>query len=210
MSGPAAIVFDRDGVLNELWHEPDLGTVDSPLRPDQVVLTERAAAAVRLANEAGVPCVVASNQPGVAKGKMTRELLASVTRRLLSGLAGHGARIDAVYYCLHHPDAVVPALRGECPNRKPHPGLLLRAARRLGADPADCWFVGDTARDVAAGRAAGFRTAWVGAYRCDTCPARYGAGDPDLVAPDPLRAVISILTGTQKTETKREAHVPVP
>jgi D-glycero-D-manno-heptose 1,7-bisphosphate phosphatase len=192
---PAAIIFDRDGVLNRLWREPDLGTVDSPLRTDQMLLTDHAAAAVRLANDAGVPCVVASNQPGVAKGKMSPALLEAVTWRFLSALAALDARIDAVHYCVHHPDAVVPALRRDCPNRKPRAGLLLRAVERLGVDPAACWFVGDTVRDIVAGRGAGCRTAWVGELRCDACPTRLGAAAPDLTAPNVLQAVTSILKG---------------
>lgn len=70
-----AVFVDRDGVLNELWYEPDLGTVDSPLRPDQVRLTPHAARGVHMLNEARLPCVVVSNQPVVAKGKTSVALL---------------------------------------------------------------------------------------------------------------------------------------
>ncbi|ADG76473.1 hydrolase, HAD-superfamily, subfamily IIIA [Cellulomonas flavigena DSM 20109] len=189
-----ALVLDRDGVLNELWHEPDLGTVDSPARPDQVRLAAGAADAVRAANRAGVRVVVASNQPGVAKGKCTPQLLDAVTGALLHLLAAQGAHVDDVRYCVHHPDAVVDRLRAGCPRRKPGAGLLLDIARDLGIAPGGTWFVGDTHVDVAAGRAGGFRTAWVGRSRCDVCPTR-GAEPPDLVAPDLLTATLTILEG---------------
>ncbi|MFJ4185181.1 D-glycero-alpha-D-manno-heptose-1,7-bisphosphate 7-phosphatase [Kitasatospora sp. NPDC089509] len=192
---PAAIVLDRDGVLNELWRDPDLGLVDSPLNPAQVRLRPGAAGAVRRINEAGVPCYVASNQPGIAKRKMTPRLLGAVTRRLLGELGARNARLDGIAYCLHHPDAVHPALRRDCPDRKPGPGMLLRIAHALDVPPGRCWFVGDNPSDVAAGRAAGFRTAWIGTTRCDTCPTRT-AHAPDLVAADLDTAVTHILEGT--------------
>ncbi|MDT7782689.1 MAG: D-glycero-D-manno-heptose 1,7-bisphosphate phosphatase [Pseudonocardiales bacterium] len=200
---PAAIVLDRDGVLNELWHDPDLGIVDSPANPGQVRLVDRAADAVRLINAAGVPCHVASNQPGIAKRKMTSSLLAAVTRRLVDELAQRDARLDGISYCVHHPDALLPALRVDCPNRKPGPGMLTRIASRLGVAPADCWFIGDTATDVRAGAAAGFRTAWVGRVRCDVCPTRQGVV-PDLSATDLHEAVTTILEGETDAALARQ------
>jgi D-glycero-D-manno-heptose 1,7-bisphosphate phosphatase len=194
MRNPAMIILDRDGVLNELWHEPDLGLVDSPARAEQVRLTPHAIDAVRRINAAKLPCVVASNQPGPAKGKLSAERLREVTRALLAQLSAGGAWIDRVYYCLHHPEAVVPALRQDCDNRKPRPGLLLGAAGEFGVAPEDCWFIGDTATDMKAGAAAGCRTAWIGAIRCDQCPTRQEI-EPDLVAPDLLTAVATILDG---------------
>ncbi len=189
---PKAIIFDRDGVLNRLWHEPDLGTVDSPARPEQVRLMPGAAEAVARITSAGVPCAIASNQPGVAKGKMTARLLGQVTRTLLDRLEAEGGRIDHVFYCLHHPDASVTRLRVDCPDRKPRPGLLLKAAAVFGAAPADCWFIGDTGTDVRAGRAAGCRTAWLGSARCDRCPTLAGTR-PDLIADNLPDLVGSIL-----------------
>jgi histidinol-phosphate phosphatase family protein len=191
-----AVFVDRDGVLNELWYEPDLGTVDSPLRPDQVRLTPHAVRGVRMLNEANLPCVVVSNQPVVAKGKTSIALLEQVTRRLVTELAAGGATLDGVYYCLHHPQARQEALRRRCPHRKPLPGLLRRAAADLHLDLARSWMVGDTAVDIRAGRAAGCSTAWVGVLRCDTCPTRHGAEASDLVAADLAEAVAGILAGS--------------
>ncbi|MFJ9890375.1 D-glycero-alpha-D-manno-heptose-1,7-bisphosphate 7-phosphatase [Streptomyces sp. NPDC091287] len=192
---PAALVLDRDGVLNELWYEAEFGTVDSPHQPRQVTLCRGAAQAVRMANAAGVPVHVVSNQPGVAKGKCSPRLLLAVTRRLVELLADEGARLDGVHYCLHHESASVERLRGDCPNRKPRPGLLEELCRTERLEPQDCWFVGDTPRDIEAGRAAGFRTAWVGTVRCDVCPTRRAAR-PDISATD-LTSVISQLLGSR-------------
>lgn len=194
MIEPAMVILDRDGVLNELWREPDLGLVDSPSNPAQVRLTPSAVPAVRQLNAAGVPCVVVSNQPGVAKGKVSHRMLSRVTDTIIRRLEAGGARIDRFYYCLHHPNAVVPRLRADCPNRKPRPGLLLRACQTYGVAPEDCWFIGDTAIDIAAGAAAGCRTAWIGTLRCDVCPTRSGAL-PTLLAADLLTAVEKLLSG---------------
>ncbi|MEV8388612.1 MULTISPECIES: D-glycero-alpha-D-manno-heptose-1,7-bisphosphate 7-phosphatase [unclassified Streptomyces] len=190
-------MLDRDGVLNELWYEPELGTVDSPHHPDQLTLCQGAAQAVRMANDAGVPVHVISNQPGVAKGKCVPRLLLKVTERLVELLADQDAHLDGIHYCLHHEAASVTELRGDCPNRKPRPGLLDRLCRTEGYAPRDCWFVGDTPRDIEAGRAAGLRTAWVGSVRCDVCPTRRAAR-PDFAGTD-LTTVISHLLGRQPT-----------
>jgi D-glycero-D-manno-heptose 1,7-bisphosphate phosphatase len=189
---PSLLLLDRDGILNELCYEPELGTVDVPARPDQVRLTETAITAVRRINEARIPCAVVSNQPGIAKGKLTLELLQEVTGALIVQLAAGGAVVDRFYYCLHHPKAIVPELRADCPNRKPKPGLLELAAAGCGFSPSDCWFIGDTEPDIRAGLAAGCQTAWVGPMRCDVCPARRGL-EPDLFAEDLLAAVSEIL-----------------
>lgn len=187
------VAVDRDGVLMELWREPDLGIVDSALRPDQVRLAAGAADAVRALNAAGLPVVVVSNQPGVAKGKHTGQLLDAVTAALVHLLAQEDARIEHIFYCVHHPDAVDARLRRRCPHRKPEPGMLLRVVDELGWRPAHSWFVGDTHVDVQAGRAAGFRTAWIGKVRCDVCPCR-STTVPDVVATDVVGAVRSVLS----------------
>ncbi|MFD9406486.1 D-glycero-alpha-D-manno-heptose-1,7-bisphosphate 7-phosphatase [Streptomyces sp. NPDC059989] len=196
--------LDRDGVLNDLWWEPDLGTVDSPLRPDQVRLKPGAAEAVKLLNERDVACVVVSNQPVVAKGKTSWPLLDQVTHQIVMGLAHQGAVLNGVYYCVHHPDAVIDGLRVECPNRKPSPGLLREAAGTLGLDLGSSWMIGDTSTDVTAGRSAGCRTAWVGTRRCDACATWCGDGEPDLVARDLYEAVETILNWSDDVRPARQ------
>ena len=72
--------------------------------------------------------------------------------------AAEDVRFDAFELCLHHPDGVVPELTGKCDCRKPAPGMLVEAARRLDLDLTASWMVGDTDADVTAGRAAGSHT----------------------------------------------------
>ena len=77
-------------------------------------------------------------------------------------LAKQGGSLDAEYYCLHHPDALVKKYRLDCDCRKPKPGLLLRAAKENGIDLGRSFFVGDALVDVKAGRAAGCKTILLG------------------------------------------------
>jgi D-glycero-D-manno-heptose 1,7-bisphosphate phosphatase len=195
MKKPAMILLDRDGVINELCPHTNLGTLDSPARADQVRLTMTASAAIRRLNDNGLPCVVVSNQPGIAKGTLDHARLREVTQALVDQLLAGGARLDRIYYCLHHPDAVVPRLRVECPNRKPRPGLLLRACQRYRIAARNSWFIGDMVTDVQAGTAAGCRTALIRSPAALAGDPLWTSTRPWLVAPDLLSAVDMILDG---------------
>ncbi len=197
------VFLDRDGVVNRMVYDAEHGTVDSPSNPDQFELAPGAAAAIRALNDLGLPVVVASNQPGIAKGKMTGALLYAITEKMHSDLAAAGARVDGVYYCLHHPDAVLPGYRLQCECRKPRPGLLQRAARELSISLADSWMIGDGLVDVQAGKAAGCTTIWLGTVKCDWCQiAREKDAVPGQAAANLAEAVrliadrVSSLSGT--------------
>lgn len=189
------VLLDRDGVINRMVYDAEHGTVDSPANPDQFELLPGAAAAVRTLNRAGLPVAIVSNQPGVAKGKMTLALQAAITSKMHAELAAAGAHLDGVYYCLHHPDATLPEYRVRCECRKPRPGLLLRAADELGISLADSWMIGDGWIDVQAGQAAGCMTVWLGAWKCDVCHiARDKNTTPTFIAAD-LAEAVRIIAG---------------
>ena len=86
-----------------------------------------------------------------------RDIHALIDERMLDG----GARIDAYYYCPHHPDGVVEAYRATCDCRKPKPGMIHRAARDFEIDVRGSFVVGDRWLDVEMGRAAGATTVLV-------------------------------------------------
>ena len=69
-----AVFLDRDGVINHLVFNPDLGLIDSPLNPNEFKLMPGAAEAIKKFNRLGLKVIVVSNQPGIAKGKMSEEL----------------------------------------------------------------------------------------------------------------------------------------
>jgi D-glycero-D-manno-heptose 1,7-bisphosphate phosphatase len=182
VSGCPAAFLDRDGVLNAAVPDPVSGAPESPLQVGDVRLLPGAAAAARQLAEAGYALVCVSNQPAAAKGKATLEQLLAVHERVLELLARERVRLDASRLCPHHPEGVVPELSGPCACRKPAPGMLLGAAAALGLDLGASWMLGDTDADVAAGRAAGCRTALI--KYPGSAHKRSGGASPDLLASD--------------------------
>jgi D-glycero-D-manno-heptose 1,7-bisphosphate phosphatase len=144
-----AIFLDRDGTLNV-----DTGYVS---RPQDVHIVEGAAEGAKLLAEAGYMLVIVSNQSGIARGMMTQAQADSVDERLLALLAQRGVSVQATYRCPHLPTGSVAAFAMDCDCRKPKPGMILQAAREHGIDLAASWMIGDGARDVEAGLAAGCR-----------------------------------------------------
>jgi D-glycero-D-manno-heptose 1,7-bisphosphate phosphatase len=148
-----AVFLDRDGTIIE-----EVGYLD---RPERVELFPWTIDAVRVLNRAGLAVVLVSNQSGVARGFFTEEVVDAVHQRMADLLAEGGARIDAYYYCPHHPDGKVPRYAQKCECRKPGRALVDRAARELGIDPARSFVVGDRWLDVALGRAVGAQSVLV-------------------------------------------------
>ncbi|TDD96796.1 D-glycero-alpha-D-manno-heptose-1,7-bisphosphate 7-phosphatase [Actinomadura rubrisoli] len=195
MTRRPAVFLDRDGVINDLSYDPDHGTVDSPLSPERFKLSDTAPEALRLLGKAGYALVVVSNQPAVAKGKMTLPALDAITTRMRRELALHDVLLDAVYYCLHHPRALLPHLRVACRCRKPEPGLLLKSADDLRLGLSASWMVGDGLTDLQAGRRAGCRNVWIGNWKCEHCQISGDTGAwPDLRAATLLDAARLITT----------------
>jgi histidinol-phosphate phosphatase family protein len=135
---PDAVFFDRDGTLiTDLPYNGD---------PDRVSPMPGAREALARLRRARVPVAVVTNQSGLARGTLSREQVDAVNRRI-EALLGP---IDAWLICPHGPE-------DSCACRKPAPGLILTAARQLGADPSRCVVIGDVAADVYAAQAVGAR-----------------------------------------------------
>jgi D-glycero-D-manno-heptose 1,7-bisphosphate phosphatase len=179
----AAIFIDRDGTLNE-----EVGYLH---RPEDVVLVPGAAEALARLNARGIPVVVVTNQAGIGKGRYGWEEFEAVMARIRELLSASGARIDAVYAAPHHAKGMGEYQHPDHPDRKPNPGMLVRAAREHGLDLSRSWMIGDKELDLLAGRNAGCRSALV----------RTGYGESvdgalaDLVAADLGEAVEGILSG---------------
>ena len=150
-----AVFLDRDGVINAYVYNSELGTVDSPAHPDEFVLLPGSAQAIAELNCLGLPVIVVSNQPGIAKRRFNSALLTAMTEKMHAETRIAGGCLDAVYYCLHHPQSLLPEYRVDCDCRKPSPGLLVRAAEELGLDLAKSYMVGDGVTDIVAGARAG-------------------------------------------------------
>jgi D-glycero-D-manno-heptose 1,7-bisphosphate phosphatase len=170
----AAVFLDKDGTLVEnLPYNAD---------PAKVRLAPGAVACVGALRAQGLKVIVVSNQPGVAMGLFPRSALSGVNQEIERQL---GQPLDGFYYCLHLPDA-------GCRCRKPHPGLLLRAAREHGVRLSASWMVGDILDDVEAGRRAGCRTVLVdNGNETEWKPG--AAREPDCTAPGLAEAAARIL-----------------
>jgi D-glycero-D-manno-heptose 1,7-bisphosphate phosphatase len=164
--------------------------------PSRFRLFSYAAAAIRFLNENGWLAVVITNQAGVARGYFSEDMIETVHTQMKKELEQSGARIDAIYYCAHHPSVGEPPYRYECDCRKPRPGLIARAAKDLDIDLAASWMVGDRYSDVQLARNAGVRSIFV--------KSGYGRGEwehqratweqqPDLTADNLLDAVHAII-----------------
>lgn len=162
----AAVFIDRDGVINRYVYNPEFGTVDSPANADQFILLPGVAHAIAEFNRMGLLVIVVSNQPGIAKGKFSNNLLLAMTQKMEDEVKSGGGRIDGVYYCLHHPEAALGEYRIRCDCRKPAPGLLLRAAQEWNIDLPKSYTVGDGIPDILAGQAAGTTTVFLSPQHC--------------------------------------------
>ncbi len=182
-----AVFIDRDGTISE-----EVGYVN---HVERYRVFPFAAEAIRTLHEAGWLAILVTNQAGVARGYFKEELVGEVHGLLARELERGGARLDAVYYCPHHPSVGEPPYRLDCDCRKPRPGLIRRAAAEFDLDLASCWMVGDRYGDTELARNAGVRSALV--------LTGYGRGElehqsqdwqhrPDLVAENLLEAAHAI------------------
>jgi D-glycero-D-manno-heptose 1,7-bisphosphate phosphatase len=186
-----AVFLDRDGVLNPLVFHADRLEHDSPLMADQLDVFAHAVEPLQRLHAAGYLLVVVTNQPAAAKGKTTAEALAGVREAFEAQFRALGLEFDGYQDCPHHPRSTQPALRTACDCRKPNPGLLLAAARRLGIDLRQSWMVGDRDTDVWAGQKAGCRTILIEGVEKD----HHGQSDPDGRCRDIREACAAILEG---------------
>lgn len=143
-----AVFFDRDGVLNKAFVRN--GKPHSPDTIEEMIIAPDAAAALDRLRQNGFRLIVATNQPDIARGRLTRERVDAMNAHLRSKLP-----LDAVEVCAH--DDV-----DNCDCRKPRSGLLLRAARRDGIALNESFMIGDRYRDIEAGQGAGCRTILMG------------------------------------------------
>ena len=144
------VIFDRDGVLNV-----DHGYA---FKPEELEWVPGAKAAVKRVNDAGAVAAIATNQSGIGRGYYAETDMQAFHAEMLRQLAAEGARIDGIYFAPHHEDAVEDRYRvADHPDRKPNPGMLLRALADFGVAPGNAVMIGDKPSDMEAARRAGVR-----------------------------------------------------
>jgi D-glycero-D-manno-heptose 1,7-bisphosphate phosphatase len=175
---PRAAFIDRDGVINE--------ERNYVYRIEDFVLLPGVVEGLTLLRDAGFLLIVVTNQSGIAKGYYKLADMERLHDHMRSTLAGNGLKIDAIYFCPHHPLGSVSGLDVDCPCRKPAPGMLLQAARDFDIDLKSSVLIGDKLSDVEAGQLAGVgRTVIVESGHALELNARWQA---DLVAPNLMSA----------------------
>ena len=194
-----AAFIDRDGVINRMWLHAEFGTVDSPANPEQFELLPGVGSAIAELQRLGLLVIVVSNQPGIAKGKFTPALLAAIEEKMIAGIEEAGGHLDAIYNCLHHPQAALDEYRTACDCRKPQPGLLVQAARQWNIDLARSYMIGDGVTDIAAGCAVKATTLFVNSRKCYHCDSLAAMGVwPDYLVgdlPEAARVIGSLEAG---------------
>ena len=184
----SAVFIDRDGTISE-----EVGYVNHPSR---FRLFQYSSEAIRKLNDANWLAILVTNQAGVARGYFSEDVVSEVHNRLNKELAQQNARLDAIYYCAHHPSVGEPPYRLDCDCRKPKAGLIKRASADFDIDLTNSWMVGDRYSDIELAHNAGLRSAFV--------LSGYGRGEweyqrnswqlqPDLVSENLLEAVNSIV-----------------
>lgn len=142
-----ALFLDRDGVINL-----DHGYV---YRQDEFTFIPGIFDACRLARDQGFTIVVVTNQAGIGRNYYTEEDFETLTRWMKERFLEEGITVAAVYYCPHHPEAGIGRYRQESFDRKPNPGMLLRAKSDLGIDLTHSILIGDKESDIEAAKRAG-------------------------------------------------------
>jgi D-glycero-D-manno-heptose 1,7-bisphosphate phosphatase len=184
-----AVFIDRDGTISE-----EVGYINHSSR---FRVFPYAAAAIKHLNENGWLAIVTTNQAGVARGYFSEDMVTTVHQKMMKELENSGAKLDAIYYCAHHPTVGEAPYRLDCDCRKPKPGLIFRAAQDFDINLTDSWMVGDRYSDIEVAGNAGVKSMFV--------LSGYGRGEwehqraswlrqPDSVAENLLEAVHLIVS----------------
>jgi D-glycero-D-manno-heptose 1,7-bisphosphate phosphatase len=191
----AAIFLDRDGTINE-----QMGYINHLTR---FRIIPGAAEAIRRLNDLGYLTIVVSNQSGVARGYYPLELVHEIHKLLEQKVKEEeGARIDAVLFCPHHPQGVVPEFSVDCRCRKPRTGLIDQACRTFGIDLSRSFMIGDMCTDLEFANRAGIKGIMV--------ETGYGLGEIAYVLPGrqakPIYVAHDLLDAVEWIAHGQDAH----
>ncbi len=160
-----AIFLDRDGTINKY--------VGFLRDINEFELIDGVSKAIKMINQSGYLAIVVTNQPVIARGEVSWEELQEIHKKMETLLGKEGAYIDGMYICPHHPDKGFegerPEYKFDCDCRKPKPGLLLQAAKDFNIDLSQSYMIGDSDRDVEAGKAAGCKESLMLEMNKDNC-----------------------------------------
>ena len=178
------IFLDRDGVINRDpggWTEYSYVT-----KWDEFFFIDGSIEALKRLTNAGYKIYVVSNQGGISKGYFTQADLDRLNERMLSEIEKGGGRIDELYYCPHHDE-------DNCECRKPKTGMIEKAISKTKVDLKNTFIIGDSLRDVEAGKKMGMKTIFVLSGKTQLDKIKDSPIQPDSIKKDLLEAVDWIL-----------------
>lgn len=187
-----AIFLDRDGTIIK----EKLPVIRSPR---QVQILAGVPGALRKLKHAGYRLIVVTNQSGIARGLYRIKELEAVHRYIKQLLKKQGVILDKIYYCPHHSEGRISRYRRNCSCRKPKPGMLRQAAKELKIRLDKSFVIGDSPRDLEAGKQVKCRTILVltGKGKSTLKEIKQKKYHPaDYVVPDLLKAVPLIISAT--------------
>ena len=135
-----AVFLDRDGTINE-----EMGYIN---HPERFIIFPFVAKSIKTFNELGLKVVVVTNQSGIARGYFSESLVKELHEKLQEKMMAEGAKIDAIYYCPHHPKEGKKKYKIDCNCRKPKPGMILKAVKEHGIDLRKSYMIGDRYKDI--------------------------------------------------------------
>lgn len=185
-----AIFLDRDGVINRLVYNPKSKEYGAPLSPEDLKIYPSTDRILKRFLKMGYLLFLVSNQPDYAKGYATLKNIRAVQRKLRGYFRKKGVKLNGYFYCLHHPEGVVPGYGKDCLCRKPGTFFLSRAKRKYSLDMKNSWFIGDSDSDIACGKRAGMRTVLIEEKHSSH---KRGASEPDFFVPG-LGGALKIIT----------------
>ncbi len=147
------VFLDRDGTINV--------EVDYLHKKEDFKFEENADKAIKIINDLGYKVIVVTNQSGIARGYYTENDLKTLHVYLDEELNKIGAKVDAYYYCPHHPNAKLDEYKIDCECRKPEIGMFMEAAKDFSIDFSKSIIVGDKISDLEAGVRLGMKTVLV-------------------------------------------------
>lgn len=161
-----ALFLDRDGIVNE-----EVGYLH---RPEDVRWVEGIAPLCRTAQALGYKLILVTNQSGIARGLYSEAQFHRLMDWMRAELQREDVYLDGVYYCPYHPHHGVGEYKREHEDRKPGPGMLLRAAREHDLDLSRSILIGDRCSDITAANSAGLRQAFLlRGTEAAPCPGSY-------------------------------------
>ena len=191
-----AAFLDLDGVITDLKNYNTGSDLEYLTKKEDIRFFEKTAESIGLLNEYGILVIIITNKPQIAKGLITEEEVEELHKEIIRQLEEQGAKIDAIYYCPHHPKGVIEKYSIVCDCRKPGPGMILMASYERNIDLAKSYVVGDRISDIKAGNLAGCKKT-IGVRTGYACDDGFKDAVPDEMVDNLYGAVHKIINEVQ-------------